>query len=176
MPNSAIVNQIGEACPALANPASALRSWRGIFGGANRSASRNHGAVLTLTKGRLIRRQWHPSLTDLSDKVDRLRNADSICIENRGNGDREARQQLRRRQFAASIDACLFIDIYAQTENRDGFRLWVDDPVFRDAAFGIITSLINQVSFRFLFTDNFLSEVGAEPEAVLPARIGGRKQ
>ena len=99
-----------------------------------------------------------------------------MLVENRGNGDREARQQHRRRQFAAPVDACFFVSIPAQTKNGNGFRLRVDDPVFRDAALGIVAPLVNQISFRFLFTHDFQSEVGAEPEAVLPARIGGRKQ
>ncbi len=41
---------------------------------------------------------------------------------------------------------------------------------------GIVPPLVNQIPFRFLFTNNFQSEVGAEPETVLPARIGGRKK
>ena len=52
----------------------------------------------------------------------------------------------------------------------------VDDPVFWDAALGIVAPLVNQIPFRFLFANNFQSEVGAEPEPVLPARIGRRKQ
>ena len=106
----------------------------------------------------------------------RTQGPDSIRVENRGDGDREARQHHRRRRFPAPVDACFFISIPAQTENGDGFRLRVDDPVFRNAALGIVAPLLNQISFRFLFTHNFQSEVGAEPEPVLPARIGGRKQ
>jgi len=54
--------------------------------------------------------------------------------------------------------------------------LRVDDPVFWHAALGIVSPLLDQVSFGFLFANHFQSEVGAEPETVLPARIGGRQQ
>src|SRR5271166_6811305 len=74
------------------------------------------------------------------------------------------------------MDASFFISIPAQAEDRDGFRLRVDDPVFWDMGLGIVPPLVNQIPFRFLFANNFQSEVGAEPEPVLPARIGRRKQ
>ena len=82
----------------------------------------------------------------------------------------------RRRRFPAPVDACFFINIPAQAKNRDGFGLRVHDPVFRDAALGIVAPLVNQISFRLLFAHHFQGEVGAQPETVLPARIGGGKQ
>ncbi len=100
----------------------------------------------------------------------------SIRVENRGDVNRKARQQHRCRRFAAAVDACFFIRASAQPENRDGFRLRIDDPVFWHAAFGVVSALLYQVSFRLLFTDDFQGEVGAKPETVLPARIGGREK
>ncbi len=54
--------------------------------------------------------------------------------------------------------------------------LRVHDPVFRDAALGVVASLVNQIAFGLLCADDFQGDVGAQPEAVLPARIRGRKQ
>jgi hypothetical protein len=45
-----------------------------------------------------------------------------------------------------------------------------------DVALGVVPPLVNQIAFRFLSTHHFEGEVGAEPETVLPALIGGRKQ
>ena len=61
-------------------------------------------------------------------------------------------------------------------KNRDGFALRVHDPVFRDAALGVVASFVDQIAFWFLFADHFQGKVGAQPEAVLPARIGGGQQ
>src|SRR5262249_36585783 len=36
-------------------------------------------------------------------------------------------------------------------------------------------AFVDQIAFGFLVANNFHSEVGAEPELVFPARIGGRK-
>jgi hypothetical protein len=63
---------------------------------------------------------------------------ESIRVENRSDGDRKAGQHFRRRRFPAAVAACFFISIAAQTKNGDGFGLRVDDPVFRDAALGIV--------------------------------------
>ena len=99
-----------------------------------------------------------------------------VRVENRGNGDREARPRSSKQPTPAPIYACFFISIPPQTKHRDGFGLRVNDPVFRDAALGIVAPLVNQISFRLLFAHHFQGEVGAQPETILPARIGGGKQ
>ena len=43
-------------------------------------------------------------------------------------------------------------------------------------ALGIVAPLLNQIAFRLLFAHHFQGEVGAQPEPVLPTRIGGGKQ
>ena len=45
-----------------------------------------------------------------------------------------------------------------QAEHRDRFRLRVNDPVFRDPAFGIVAALLDQISFRLVFTNYFQGE------------------
>jgi hypothetical protein len=100
----------------------------------------------------------------------------SIRIEDRTDGHREALEQHRSRRFPAPVNASFFIRFSPQAENGDRFRLRVDDPAFRNAALGIIAPFVNQIAFGLLLTHNFKSQIGASPEPVFPARIGGRKQ
>src|SRR5260370_14571456 len=103
-------------------------------------------------------------------------NADSISVEQLSDGNGECRKQDRCRQIAAPVGAGFFVSLSAQPENGDRFRLRVNNPVFRNMGLGIIGAFVNQIPFRLIGADNFQGQVGAEPEAVLPARVCGQKE
>src|SRR5207244_1965593 len=63
-----------------------------------------------------------------------------------------------------------------QSEHGDGFRLRIDNPVFRNLGFRIISPFVNQIAFRLFGADDFQSQVGAGPEAVLSAWVAPREE
>jgi hypothetical protein len=53
---------------------------------------------------------------------------------------------------------------------------WIDDPVLRDARFGVVVSFDGQIAFRIVRTDNFEHQIGAGPVRFLIARVVPIKQ
>ena len=75
-----------------------------------------------------------------------------------GNG--ELHHQDRCRRCLSCVSARFRIVLPLESKDRDGIVWGIDDPILRNAGFGIIASLVDEISLGLVFTDNFQSQIG----------------
>ena len=91
------------------------------------------------------------------------------CIEDLINTNRKTIEQFRARFFAPPEDAIFRVGPIGQGEHRHRFIQRVDNPVLRNASFGVVARFFLQVARRIVGTDDFQHQIRTAPVVILPS-------